>query len=104
MPGKWRYGMKIICVCGTGQGSSLILRMSIDEILKSKGIKADVDNTDPSCAGGERCDFIVASREIAGSISNPRARTIVVTSYFNKAVLEREIAEIINAASGGMKV
>lgn len=91
--------MKIICVCGTGQGSSLILRMSIDEILKSKGLKADVDNTDPSCAGGERCDYIIASKEIADSVSNPRAKKVVVTSYFNKTILEKEIAEIIQALS-----
>lgn len=91
--------MKIICVCGTGQGSSLILRMSVEEILKARGIYADVDNTDPSCASGERCDFIVASKEIAGSISNRKAKTIVVTSYFNKVILEKEIAEIIEAAS-----
>ena len=40
--------MRIICVCGTGQGSSLILRMSIEEILSNHGYKAEVEHTDPS--------------------------------------------------------
>ena len=56
--------MRIICVCGTGQGSSLILRMSIEEILSNHGYKAEVEHTDPSCACGERCDYIVTSKEI----------------------------------------
>lgn len=91
--------MKILCVCGTGQGSSLILKMSVEEILKSKGLSADVDNTDTSWANTERCDFIVTSKEIADSITNPNAKKVIITSYFNKTVLEQEIAEIIEALS-----
>lgn len=87
--------MRILCVCGTGQGSSLILRMSIEEILRSKGIDAEVEHTDPSCASGDRCDFIVTSKEIAGSITNPKAKIIPITNYINKSVLMEEIAEIL---------
>ena len=31
--------MRILCVCGTGQGSSLILKMSVQDILKRKGYR-----------------------------------------------------------------
>lgn len=89
--------MKILCVCGTGQGSSLILRMSIEEILRDRGIKADVEHTDPSVASGERCDYIVTSKEIAGSINNPRAKIITITNYINKDILSKEIVEILNS-------
>ena len=89
--------MKIICVCGTGQGSSLILRMSIEEILASHGYEAEVEHTDPSCACGERCDFIVTSKEIAESVTNPGAKILTITNYINKAVLEKELAEMLQA-------
>lgn len=91
--------MKILCVCGTGQGSSLILRISIEEILKEQGLRADVEHTDPSCAAGDRCDFIVTSKEIAESINNPRAKKVIITNYFNKTILKVEIAEILEALS-----
>ncbi len=86
--------MKILCVCGLGQGSSLILRMSVEDILKAKGIYADIDNTDASSASFERCDYIITSGEIAESISNPKAKVIIVSNYFNKASIEKEISEI----------
>ncbi len=89
--------MRIICVCGTGQGSSLILRMSIEEILAGRGYRAEVEHTDPSCACGERCDFIVTSKEIAGSISNPHAKILTITNFINKSVLEQELAEMLAA-------
>ena len=89
--------MRIICVCGTGQGSSLILRMSIEEILSNHGYKAEVEHTDPSCACGERCDYVVTSKEIAESISNPSAKILTITNYINKTILEKELAEMLAA-------
>ena len=86
--------MKVLCVCGLGQGSSLILKMNVEDILKSKGIYADVDNTDASSASFERCDYIITSAEIAESIRNVNAKIIIVTNYFNKEIIGAEIAEI----------
>ncbi len=57
--------MKILCVCGLGQGTSLILRMNVETVLSELGIVADVDNTDVSSAKSERADFIITSNELA---------------------------------------
>ena len=84
--------MRILCVCGTGQGSSLILKMSVQDILKRKGYQADLEHTDASCACSDRCDFIITSKEIADSITNPRARVVCITNYINKSIIEKEIA------------
>jgi ascorbate PTS system EIIB component len=89
--------MKILCVCGLGQGSSLILRMNVEDLLKSRGISADVDNTDASSASFERCDYIITSNEIAENIKNPTAKIITVSNYFNKTIIEKEIGEILGA-------
>ena len=34
--------MKVLTVCGLGQGSSLILRMNVESVLKEMGVEADV--------------------------------------------------------------
>lgn len=86
--------MKILCVCGLGQGSSLILRLNVEDILKQKGVYADIDNADASSASFDNCDYIITSSEIAKSINNPRAKVITVSNYFNKAIIEKEISEI----------
>jgi len=87
--------MKILCVCGLGQGSSLILRMGVEDILKEKGIYADIDNTDASSASFDRCDYIITSSEIAKTIHNPTAKVIIISNYFNKVIIEKEISEIL---------
>lgn len=92
--------MRILCVCGTGQGSSLILRMSVEEILRDKGYEAEVEHTDASCACNDNCDYILTSEEIAQSITNPRAKIIVITNYINKKVIEEEISELLEDLKG----
>lgn len=86
--------MKIACVCGTGQGSSLILRMSVEDILKEKGYKADIEHTDTSNASSGNYDFIITSKEIADSIMNPRAEILIITNYINKEIIKEEIADL----------
>lgn len=38
--------MKILTVCGMGNGSSLILKINVDDILRSLDLKATVENVD----------------------------------------------------------
>lgn len=38
--------MKILAVCGFGVGSSMVLKMSIDKVVKELGMKVTVENTD----------------------------------------------------------
>ncbi len=87
--------MKILAVCGLGQGSSLILRMTVEEVLDELGIKADVDHMDVSIAQNERADYILTNKELADSMSNPIAKVLVVNSYFDKdeikALLKNEL-------------
>ena len=87
--------MRVLCVCGTGQGSSLVLRMTVEEILREHGIEADVEHTDPTCASGDNCDYILTSEEIAGSINNPGATILTVTNYINKKIVSEEISRLL---------
>ncbi len=76
--------MKILAVCGFGVGSSMILRMSIEKVLKELDIKADVENQDVNSARGIPCDAIFTSieigREIAGTVS---AKVYTVKKYMD---------------------
>ena len=67
--------MKILAVCGFGVGSSMVLKMTIEKVLKMKEIEAEVENTDISTAQGMRCDVIFTSFELAenlkGTVSIP---------------------------------
>lgn len=64
--------MKILAVCGFGVGSSMVLKMTIEKVLRGLGIDAEVENTDISTAQGTKCDFILTSNELAENL-----RTVV---------------------------
>lgn len=63
--------VRILAVCGCGQGSSMIMKMKVDQFLTQQGI----DHTISSCAVGEYkaemrgADIIIASTHIADEIT-----------------------------------
>lgn len=60
--------VRILAVCGNGQGSSMIMKMKVDQFLT----QSNIDHTVNSCAVGEYkselsgADIIIASTHIAG--------------------------------------
>ena len=56
--------MKIVCVCGMGLGSSLILKMSVESAMKRLGVKEfDVEHASSGTIGGMHVDFIVTAED-----------------------------------------
>ena len=62
--------MKILAVCGMGFGSSMMLKMTLEKVLKEKGIRADVQTADFSTAGSESADLIFTNEEFGRSGPN----------------------------------
>ena len=64
--------VRILAVCGNGQGSSMIMKMKVDQFLT----QSNIDHTVNSCAVGEYkselsgADIIIASTHIAGEITD----------------------------------
>lgn len=88
--------MKILCVCGLGQGTSLILRMNVETVLSELGIEADVDNTDVSSATSERADFIITSNELAQSLVDHAGKILIVNNYFDLTEIKQVLGGCIN--------
>ena len=63
--------VRILAVCGNGQGSSMIMKMKVDQFLT----QSNIDHSVNSCAVGEYkselsgADIIIASTHIAGEIT-----------------------------------
>lgn len=85
--------MKVLAVCGLGMGSSLILRMNIEDVFKAEGVKAEVEHSDASAASGESCDYIVTTKEIAQSLQNPRGKVIILNNFIDKEEITRVLKE-----------
>lgn len=84
--------MKILAVCGFGVGSSMILKMSIEKVLKEKGIKAEVSNTDINDARGTSCDVIFTSAELSEELKG----SVNVPVYSVKKYMDlKEVREVL---------
>lgn len=57
--------MKITVVCGNGLGTSLMMEISIKNILKDLQVNADVDHVDLGSAKGTVSDIFVGTTDIA---------------------------------------
>lgn len=85
--------LKVVCVCGMGVGSSMLLKISLDEIFPKLGFNADVliQNVG-EFSGLERTDVVVTSELLAQSINIPEdALLITVNNYLDKAEIEEKV-------------
>ncbi|MDM8213955.1 PTS sugar transporter subunit IIB [Enterococcus hirae] len=83
--------MKILTVCGMGSGSSLILKMNVDDILSSMGKDADVEACDIGSVGGQAVDLIISTKEFTDPLSEYPVDKIFVTNVVNKSDLEAQL-------------
>ncbi len=77
--------LKILAVCGMGIGTSILLKMQIDKVLKTLEISADVELADISTARGlaVSADLIVTSNELVDRIGDVKAPIVAVTNFMD---------------------
>lgn len=83
--------MKILTVCGMGFGTSLMLKMTIDDVLKEEKIKASVEACDVGSAKGKHADIIVASKDIGKHLQGSSARVIPIDNLTDKAEIRTKL-------------
>ncbi len=87
--------MRIVSICGMGFGTSLILRMTIDEILKARGIKAETMAWDLGSAKGQQADIVVAPRDMERHLKDFPARVVLVDNLTNKQEVEAKLIPVV---------
>ena len=77
--------MKIIAVCGMGIGTSVLLKMNTEKVLRKLGIDADVEAADIGVAKGMARDaeIVLTSEELAEEIGDVDAQVIVIDNFFD---------------------
>ncbi|GAA0316786.1 PTS sugar transporter subunit IIB [Bacillus carboniphilus] len=83
--------MKILAVCGMGFGSSLMLKMTADRVLKKHGIKADVEACDIGTANGIQADLILTNQEFVSQLEGGRADVKAIKNIASETEVEQAI-------------
>ncbi|NLH91921.1 MAG: PTS sugar transporter subunit IIB [Atopobium sp.] len=84
---------KILCACGSGLGSSMIVHMNTEEILKKIGHpEVEVDHSTISDINPEAADLFVVGGDLADFVSNvPDEKKIILKNILDKNELEEKL-------------
>ena len=89
---------KIQCVCGFGCGSSLMLRMAIDDILRKLDLQADTFCGDVGTCLANPCDVIFISKELAERIEDRASvPVVVINNFMDSAEVEEKVQAYMNS-------
>ena len=87
--------VNILTVCGVGSGSSLILRMYVEDILEEFGIRYRVQAGQASEAKSSSADIVMCSNEFLNVTQGATARIIPITSFTDKNELRTKISPVL---------
>ncbi|WP_300381957.1 PTS sugar transporter subunit IIB [Clostridium sp.] len=88
--------MKILVCCGSGLGSSFMIEMNIQNVLKSLGISGVVvDHSDLSSANGIKADIYVGTRDIAVRLVGLGGEVVSLNNMIDKKELESKLVEVL---------
>ncbi|MBG0770824.1 MAG: PTS sugar transporter subunit IIB [Anaerolineaceae bacterium] len=77
--------MRIMVVCGFGLGSSLILKMTLDDVLRENHLKAETFCSDAETARGQDFNLVLTSAELVGLFSESGKPVVVISDFLSKA-------------------
>ncbi|MDR0922558.1 MAG: PTS sugar transporter subunit IIB [Lactobacillales bacterium] len=90
--------LKVVTVCGNGIGSSLMLKLKIEELAKENGIEIQAESIDSGNALGKDADLFVTVKEFA-SIFPKEQKVALVRSYMSKKKIKEDVLPILKEMS-----
>lgn len=89
--------MKIIAVCGMGIGTSVLLKMNTEKVLRKLGVDADVEAADIGVARGMARDaeIVLTSQELVSEIGSVDAEVIVIENFFDLVEIEDKLSDAL---------
>lgn len=86
-----REPLHVLTVCGVGMGSSLMLRLTAEEVLRELGVAARVEATDLSSAKGMRPDVILGQGMHTAEFEDAAPVVVTVANFMDKDALRCEL-------------
>jgi len=82
-------------VCGFGLGTSLVLKMTLDEVLSNHNIKAETFCSDAETAVGQRFDLVITSRDMEKLFANVPEPVVVVDNFLSTDEVQEKAIPVI---------
>jgi ascorbate PTS system EIIB component len=95
MTERGREPLKILTVCGVGMGSSLMLRLNVEEVLDNLGVAAKVEATDVSSARSMDADVIIGQGLHTDEFEGRAPIVVTITNFMDKEGLQRRLGDAL---------
>ena len=76
-------------------GSSLVLRMYTEDVLKELGVEADVEAMDVPQVKGAKVDLVLTSPALVENVSGGRAKVKPISNYIDKSLIRAALIEYL---------
>jgi ascorbate PTS system EIIB component len=87
--------MRIATLCGMGFGTSMMLKLFIDDILKAEHIKAETLPWDLGSYKGQNADIVVAASDMAMHLKGATAIIVLIRNLVDKQEIKEKILAAI---------
>lgn len=88
--------INILCVCGFGIGSSLMLKMKVDEMLRDNGLDCETFTSDVTTAKSKKADVVFTSEEISSQlIGKLQCPLIIIKNFVDKKEIKEKGLDVV---------
>ncbi len=92
--------IKVLAACGNGMGSSQIIKMRIEQVLKQLNLKFKVDHSSIGEAKGQskNYDLVLVSQQFVKDFpaSNEKTKIVGLVNLLNANEIKEKVSEALN--------
>ena len=88
--------VEILTVCGAGFGTSLLLRMALEDIMADEGLHAKIAAWDSGTAKSQRVDIIVTTEDLVKSLDGFKGKIVSIIDITDKEVLKKKFLPVFH--------
>ena len=85
--------MKIIAVCGMGIGTSVLLKMNAEKVLRQLGVTATVEAADVETARASRdAQILLTTPDLVDKLQGLPSEVIAIEHFFDLGEIEQKLS------------
>ncbi|WP_342269231.1 PTS sugar transporter subunit IIB [Spiroplasma endosymbiont of Aspidapion aeneum] len=88
--------IKILCACGNGMGSSMLIKIKVENIVKELGFNASVDTASISEAKSivNGYDIVLCSTYLVSDLTHTKAKIIGLDNLLDGDAIKKALKDI----------
>lgn len=86
--------IQILTVCGVGFGSSLLLKMAVNDVLSEEKLPATVTAWDSGSAKGQKADMILCSQDLVSHLKGFQGEIVPIRDITDKSEIREALLPV----------